>query len=363
MKNKVVSRYFSPANLMEALSSLHCDKSLEIIGYSVEERPIYSLTLGNGDYRILAWSQMHGNETTTTKAALDLVDHLINTPEGERQLKQLQLQIIFQLSPDGAARYTRLNADEVDLNRDATTQSQPEMKALIKVYRAFNPDLCLNLHGQRTIFSAGASNKPASVSFLAPAANDAREVTPARLIAMQYIAAMAKNLPVDDHWGIGRYDDAFNIDCTGDYFTAQNTPTILFEAGHFPDDYNRDNTRDLIFSSLLTCLNCAVSQSFKDCSFEDYTAIPDNGNHLRDLEIQKVTIVNNGIITISTLFVQYKEVLKDGSIHLIPEYAGNDDRLKGLKVINTLNKNQTDPINIVESSEKIINHLQSFIEF
>ena len=113
---------------------------------------------------------------------------------------------------------------------------------------------------------------------------------------------------------------------------------------------------------MLTCLNCASNQSFKDYSFEDYTAIPDNGNHLRDLEIQDVTIVNNDIITISTLFVQYKEALKDGAIHLIPEYAGNDDRLKGLKVINTLNKNQTDPINIVESSEKIINHLQSFIE-
>jgi len=363
MKNKAVLMYFPPSDLMKALINLKCDKALEVIGYSVENRPIYSLILGDGAYKILAWSQMHGNETTTTKASLDLVDHLINTSEGARLLKQLKLQIIFQLSPDGASRYTRLNANEVDLNRDAVAQSQPEMKALIRTYKAFNPDLCLNLHGQRTIFSSGATNKPATVSFLAPAANDARAITPARLVAMQYIAAMARNLPVEDHWGIGRYDDAFNINCTGDYFTAQNTPTILFEAGHYPEDYNRDKTRDLILSSLLACLNCAVNQSYTDFSLEDYAAIPDNGNHLRDVEIQNVTIVNNANITTSTLFVQYKEVLKDGAIHLIPEYAGNEVELKGLKIINALNKNQTDPVNIVESSEKILNHLQSFIDF
>jgi hypothetical protein len=363
MKNKAVLRYFPPSDLMKALINLKCDKALEVIGYSVENRPIYSLILGDGAYKILAWSQMHGNETTTTKASLDLVDHLINTPEGARLLKQLKLQIIFQLSPDGASCYTRLNANEIDLNRDAVAQSQPEMKALIRAYKTFNPDLCLNLHGQRTIFSSGASNKPATVSFLAPAATAAREVTPARLVAMQYIAAIARNLPSEDHWGIGRYDDAFNINCTGDYFTAQNTPTILFEAGHYPNDYNRDKTRELIFSSLLICLNCAVNQSHTNYSNDDYAAIPDNGNHLRDVEIQNVTIVNNANITTSTLFIQYIEELKDGAIHLIPEYSGNEVELKGLKIINILNKNQTDPVNIVESSEKILNHLQSFIDF
>ena len=363
MKKTVVFRYFPPSSLIETLKALKCDNALEVIGYSTKNLPIYSLTLGDGAYKILAWSQMHGNETTTTKASLDLVNHLINTSEGKTLLKQLQLQIIFQLSPDGATLYTRLNANEVDLNRDAVAQSQPEMKALIKKYELFNPDLCLNLHGQRTIFTAGTSNKPAAISFLAPAANKSREITPARLIAMQYIAAMAKKLPVEDHWGVGRYDDVFNINCTGDYFTAQKTPTILFEAGHYPDDYNRDKTRELIFSSLLACLNCTVNQSHTDFSFEDYRAIPSNGNHLRDIEIQNVTIVNNEEITTSSLFVQYKEVLKDKVIELIPEYAGNDPMLKGLKVFNALTKNQTDPINIVESSEKILNRLQSFIEF
>ena len=363
MKYCIVARYFPPSDLMAALKHLNCWDALAVIGYSVEKRPIYSLILGNGAFKILAWSQMHGNETTTTKAALDLVNYLLNTPEGEKLLNQIQLQLIFQLSPDGAMQYTRLNANKVDLNRDAVKQSQPEMKALIKTYYAFKPALCLNLHGQRTIFTAGATNKPAAISFLAPAANEEREVTPARLIAMQYIAEIANSFPNEEHWGIGRYDDAFNINCTGDYFTAKNTPTILFEAGHYPGDYRRENTQKLIFDALLTCLKGAVNQSYKAFTLQDYTAIPNNGNHLRDIEIQNVTIVNNGNLTIASLFVQYKEVLQDKKILLIPEYAGTDPSLKGLKLIDALNKNQTNPINIVDSSDKIINHLQSFIEF
>ncbi len=126
-------------------------------------------------------------------------------------------------------RYTRLNANEVDLNRDAVVASQPEMKVLKKAYLDFKPNLCLNLHGQRTIFAAGNTSLPASLSFLAPAAEETRAITPARLTAMQLIAKIAYDLPHGSNWGIGRYADAFNVNCTGDYFTAQNTPTLLLK--------------------------------------------------------------------------------------------------------------------------------------
>ena len=357
------SRYFPPSCLMEQLSHRKLEGTIEILGYSVEQRPIYGLKLGEGSYKVLAWSQMHGNETTTTKACLDLVDFLQETDQGRAMLKRLQLQLIFQLNPDGAERYTRLNANKIDLNRDAVEETQPEMTTLKSVYAAFKPDLCLNLHGQRTIFSSGNSSKPATLSFLAPAANEAREVTPTRLIAMQIIAQMVKEQAVSDQWGIGRYDDTFNINCTGDYFTAQGTPTILFEAGHFPNDYKRLKTREFVFQALISCLNSVLSNQYQHFTVEDYLAIPANGNHLRDIEIQNVTIVNNGKVTKAKVFVQFKEVLQLGEIQFLPEYAGNDLQFKGLKVINALSKNQTKPIDVVESSTKIIKHLQSFIDF
>ena len=76
------SRYFPPSHLMEELRQMKLEKSLEILGYSVEQKPIYGLKLGRGDYKILAWSQMHGNETTTTKACLDLVNYLLEPLKG-----------------------------------------------------------------------------------------------------------------------------------------------------------------------------------------------------------------------------------------------------------------------------------------
>ena len=45
-------------------------------------------------------------------------------------LKACTLYIIPILNPDGAKAYTRLNANEVDLNRDAQDLSQPESKVL-----------------------------------------------------------------------------------------------------------------------------------------------------------------------------------------------------------------------------------------
>ena len=357
------ARYFPPSRLIEQLKQMKLEGSIETLGYSVEQKPIYGLKLGEGDCKILAWSQMHGNETTTTKACLDLVNYLQETSQGNDLLEKLQLLLIFQLNPDGAERYSRLNANGVDLNRDAVQETQPEMTTLKTVYNDFQPDLCLNLHGQRTIFSSGSSNKPATLSFLAPAANESRDITPSRLTAMQIIAQMVNEQVVTDEWGIGRYDDTFNINCTGDYFTAQGTPTILFEAGHFPGDYKRIKTREFVFKALLSCLNSVLKNDYQCFTTEDYFAIPANGSHLRDVEIQNVTIVNNGEITNSTVFVQFKEVLHQGEVQFIPEYAGSDPKLNGLKVIKILSENQTKAINIVESSKEIIKHLKSFIDF
>ena len=39
--------------------------------------------------------------------------------------------------------------------------------------------------------------------------------------------------------GISRYNDVYNPNCVGDSFTSSGIPTILFEAGHYPDDYDR----------------------------------------------------------------------------------------------------------------------------
>ena len=116
---------------------------------------------GQGPKKVLLWSQMHGNVSSTTRELLDLFDHLQST-SGAPLLERLTLLIIPQLNPDGSTAYTRLNTNNIDLNRDALDLSQPESIALNEVFESFSPDFCFNLHGQRSIFAAG---KPATLSF------------------------------------------------------------------------------------------------------------------------------------------------------------------------------------------------------
>ena len=355
------NRYFPPEALLNALKKKGLMERLAIEGYSNEKRPIYSLELGQGAHKVLAWSQMHGNETTTTKALLDVLDYLMHSVEGKELLQQLQLKLIFQLSPDGALNYTRLNGVGVDLNRDATVQSQPEMQTLIKIFKDFSPNLCLNLHGQRTIFAAGHTNTPAALSFLAPAADPERSITPAREMAMKLIAAMASEHETSTSWGIGRYDDSFNINCTGDYFIVQGVPTILFEAGHYPNDYARKTTRTLVTKSIIDCLNSFCRAGYDSYTILDYHAIPENSNHLRDIEFTNVTIVNNGNITKSSLFVQFKEVLKQEVVEFVPEFSGSDCALSGLVKIKMPSSQENSPIDLTKSAVEIMESLTKFL--
>ena len=114
------------------------------------------------------------------------------------------------------------------------------------------PNLCLNLHGQRTIFAAGHTNTPASLSFFAPAVDPERSITPARKWPRSW-SRLWREHETSTSWGIGRYNDSFNINLQ-DYFIVQGVPTILFEAGIIPM-ITLKTTRTLVTKSIIDCLN------------------------------------------------------------------------------------------------------------
>ncbi len=147
-------RYLPPSALYSFFEGLPETVSRKVIGRSVNDLPISLLTLGKGKVKILMWSQMHGNESTTTRALLDFIPWFVDTPQKHLQ-EAFTLCVILQLNPDGAQAYTRLNANGIDLNRDAVDLTQPESKVLHDLYTLEKPDYCLNLHGQRTLFAAG----------------------------------------------------------------------------------------------------------------------------------------------------------------------------------------------------------------
>jgi len=340
-KEKTISgRYVTNQMLTKYLEAINDDVPIATIGYSVQKRPIQSVTIGEGKHKLLFWSQMHGNESTTTKAILDLLNFLRSDAiEAKTILNNCTLKIIPILNPDGAEVYTRVNANMVDLNRDAQNQTQPESVLLRSVYDNFQPDFCFNLHDQRTIFNVGDTSKPATVSFLAPAHDEERSISKTRGLSMQLIVAMNQSLQKLIPGQVGLYDDAFNANCVGDTFQMLNTPTILFEAGHFQEDYNRELTRAYIFWSLRSALDCISKQNIDTYSQKEYFAIPENQKLFYDVLIKNANVLSPSYTKdVAILFV---EKLANNQITFEAKIEKNRslDGFYGHKTFNCLNKN------------------------
>ena len=319
-ETSLFGRYITNNHIKPLLEKLKDKLVIEIIGTSVLGDSIYGLKIGRGKKRILMWSQMHGNESTTTKAIFDLLNTLLDKNSNlDSILGTCTLYIIPILNPDGAKAYTRLNANEVDLNRDAQGLSQPESSALRTIFNSFNPHFCFNLHGQRTIFSAGNTNNPATISFLAPAQDEVCTITANRKAAMEVIGVMNKTLQDVIPNQVGVYDDAFNLNCVGDTFQNQNVPTILFEAGHYKDDYEREFTRELIYVSYLSSLNYITQNEITGEDYKSYFKIPENGKCFYDVIIRNAKInmsENDALTDIGFLF---QEKLINAKIEFIPK--------------------------------------------
>lgn len=301
---------------------------VSVLGNSVQGREIFSIAIGKGKKRILMWSQMHGNESTTTKAVVDMVNFFTMGSEHARTIVgDCTLVVVPILNPDGAHNYTRVNANGVDLNRDARSLAQPESRILRKLFEDFQPHFCFNLHDQRTLFSVGAAQIPATVSFLAPASDGERKITTTRQSAMQLVAAMNQKLQRLIPQQVGRYDDSFNADCVGDSFQMENVPTVLFEAGHYPNDYQREETRKLIFKALMEAIVAIASNTLESYDISGYFEIPGNEEWFFDVLIKNAHAINPQLAQGTQLGIQYKESLKEGRIHFLPCIAkmGNLD--------------------------------------
>ncbi len=308
-------RYITLEDIEPILNKLNTHNQLEIIGKSVQEKPIYSYRIGSGKSKILLWSQMHGNESTTTKALFDFLKLLNSGSDlANKYLEKFTFLAIPMLNPDGAKLYTRQNANEVDLNRDSQTLSQPESKILRKTFTEFEPDFCYNLHDQRTIFGVADTGKPATVSFLAPSYNEEREINEVRAKAIAVIVAMNAALQDLIPGQIGRFDDSFNINCIGDTFQSLKVPTILIEAGHFQKDYDREITRKFIFTALVSGFYCIYENDIVDSKTDQYLNIPQNKVVFYDFVYKNIKINYDSTKIITNFAIQFKEELIENKL-------------------------------------------------
>lgn len=326
LETRLKGKYITLDAITPILKSFENVFEVTSAGKSVEGRVIYKVKIGNGPTKILMWSQMHGNEPTTTKGLFDFFNFLAVESELAKKIKaQYTFVCLPMLNPDGAFYYTRENANKVDLNRDALNVSQLEMKVLHEVYGSFQPDYCYNLHDQRTIFGTDNYNLPATLSFLAPAFNEERDFNDVRMKAIVKINLMNKVLQEFIPGQVGRFDDSYNVNCTGDFFTTQNTPTILFEAGHFQEDYQREESRKYVFISLLSSVSVSNENVIVDNELQEYLHIPQNNKRFFDLIYKNVKIINNSVEKIINFAAQFEEVLIHNEIQFVARISKVED--------------------------------------
>lgn len=307
-EQSIAGRYIHLEHIEPLLLHDNRKRNTTIIGYSVLAKPIYKYVVGTGKIKVLMWSQMHGNESTTTKAVFDLFNFLDSNHDFATFIKNTYtICIVPMLNPDGAEMYTRENANAVDLNRDAQDLSQPESRVLRNLFQDFVPNYCYNLHDQRTIYGVGDTNLPATVSFLAPAYNEAREFDDSRNTAISVICHLNKELQNHIPAQVGRYDDSFNANCVGDTFQMFGVPTILFEAGHYQNDYQREETRKFIFIALLSAFEAMNKSLLGDDIFNNYLSIPLNKTSFLDIIYKNISINYDNTILSLNFAAQFSE--------------------------------------------------------
>lgn len=297
-------RYVSPQKLHRYLLHHYKDYLTEV-GKSTFGQPIYMLSLGKGNCKVIGWSQMHGNESTATLAMLDLL-HSLEESQFERLLKNLSLDFIFMLNPDGSEKWTRRNGLDIDINRDYLKESSPEIRVLKQVLSRKKYDYALNLHDQRTLFSTDGEH-PASLSFLAPSFNKARDLNETRKKSMAVIAHIYTCLKEKIPHRIGRYSDEFYPKSMGDNLVLAGIPAILFEGGHSPKDYLRQETRKYYTLALYYALAAMAMLEGNTFNYESYFQIPENKEDHYDIIYRNLKLQAHPEV-IADVAVNYREV-------------------------------------------------------
>lgn len=321
-------RRFKHKDLVPLLQKLPFEK--QVVGQSFEGRDLYQIKLGNGPVKVLLWSQMHGDEPTATMALADIFLFFQAKNDGfdalrESILANTTLYFVPMLNPDGAERYQRRTATEIDMNRDALRFQTPEGALLKKLQDELKPEFSFNLHDKNTRYSAGRSNKQATVSFLATAYDFERSWNPTRTKAMQVICGMIESLQQFIPGHLGRWSDEHEPRAFGDNVSKWGSSLILIESGGYKDDTEKQFIRKLNFVAILTGLQAIAEKSYTNYTLATYEALPNNERYLYDLLIRNAGFDYKG-----------KIVIKDIGIDLIEKNTKNATSFSTSSVIEEM---------------------------
>lgn len=290
------SDFISYNELKNKIAFLKGLKNYDIneIGMSIQNRKIYSIKFGKGKRKILAWSQMHGDEPTATNALFDIINFFHTDDELNEYkheiLKELEINFIPMLNPDGAEMFKRENSFNIDLNRDANKLQSDESKLLWKYAQNLKPEFAFNLHDQNSYYAVGRNKKIAALSFLAPPIDYIKSINYTREKSMQIIALIYQLLNEFIPGHIARYKDDFEPRAFGDNLMKSGISTILIESGYYINDEKKDFIRKLNFMSILVAMFAIAKEKYNHIFYSKYFEIPENNELFVDLLLKNLTL-------------------------------------------------------------------------
>ena len=149
-----LTTYEEMISFLGELHRLTQNFTLETIATSVEGRDIPLLHfsesgLSASDQRdkltVLLFAQQHGDEPSGKEAAIQLARD-IAMGDFVDFLQDIDLLLIPQVNPDGSEKQQRRNANDVDLNRNHLTLTEPEVIGLHDVFQTYLPEVTLDIH-------------------------------------------------------------------------------------------------------------------------------------------------------------------------------------------------------------------------
>lgn len=271
------------------------------IGHSVEGRPIDLIEVGHGSRRVLAWSQMHGNEPTHTTALLELL-RLFMQPTGEADAENplralldtiiagCTLGLVVMLNPDGAVRNIRFNAHGIDINRDAKRLAAPESRVLKELVETFKPAFGLNLHNQHHRTATAEGQQPCAVSLLAPPRAVGDPQTPTTEQAAKLAALLSQRLSPHCEGRLSRYDADYMPRAFGEWVQGQDVATVLIESGGWPGAEFEPLDRLHLFA-LVTAFEAIATDAYESVDPQTYVELPRSGEFdLYDLVVRNANV-------------------------------------------------------------------------
>jgi hypothetical protein len=313
----IVHKKFTHQELMASLNKFRSVEKFNFrkIGKSMEGKEIWMITFGTGKTHILAWSQMHGDESTATMALLDILNFFSASDQFDelkaRILQNVTIHLIPMLNPDGADKFKRRNHLDIDLNRDAARLQFPESKILKSVRDSINPKFGFNLHDQSTRYTVGNSYKSAALSFLAPAYNYEKDINDVRLRGMQVISNIFSEVSRFIPGHMAKYNDDFEPRAFGDNMMKWGTSSVLIESGGWKNNFHKQFIRKLNFISLLVGFQSIAFEFYKKADIEVYNSIPENMTKLFDLLLRNLTAVIDGKKYTIDLGINYTETERE----------------------------------------------------